>query len=182
MDTPEIMIAQTKKWINDIVVGCNFCPFVAQEIRLNTIHYQVEVSSDLELCLHSFVQECLRLDEDKHIETTLLIFPNAFKRFDEYLDVLAIAEKFLTDQGYEGVYQLASFHPLYCFANADINDAANYTNRSVYPMFHLLREERIEEALKRYPDPENIPENNINFARQKGLAYMKMLRDACFTE
>ena len=179
MSTPEIIISQTKKWLRDVVIGCNFCPFVAKEIKQNTIHYQVEFSTDMELCLHSFVQECLRLDNDKNIETTLLIFPHAFKRFDEYLDVLAIAEKFIIDQGYEGVYQLASFHPLYCFAKADINDAANYTNRSVYPMFHLLREERIEEALLRYPNPERIPDNNIHFAREKGLAYMKMLRDSC---
>ncbi|HEV7782749.1 MAG TPA: DUF1415 family protein, partial [Chitinophagaceae bacterium] len=81
--------------------------------------------------------------------------------------------------GYEGIYQLASFHPLYLFANSSPTDAANYTNRSVYPMLHLLREESIDKALAHYSDPENIPERNINFAHEKGLTYMKMLRDAC---
>ena len=47
------------------------------------------------------------------------------------------------------------------------------------PMLHLLREESIEKALVRYPNPENIPENNIHFARKKGFAYMNMLRDSC---
>ena len=70
-------------------------------------------------------------------------------------------------EGYEGVYQLASFHPLYRFKNAPAEDAANYTNRSIYPMLHLLREESIEEALRHYPDPENIPEKNIHFTRTK---------------
>jgi uncharacterized protein len=79
-------------------------------------------------------------------------------------------------QGYEGVYQVASFHPNYLFAGSHENDAANYTNRSVYPMLHLLREEAVEKALEHYKDPETIPERNIQFAREKGLAYMKKLQ------
>ncbi|WP_315817905.1 DUF1415 family protein [Paraflavitalea speifideaquila] len=74
---------------------------------------------------------------------------------------------------------MASFHPLYQFAGASADDAANYTNRSVYPMLHLLREESIEAALKRYPDPDSIPASNIEFTRNKGTAFMKMLRDSC---
>jgi hypothetical protein len=77
------------------------------------------------------------------------------------------------------VYQVASFHPLYRFAGSANDDAANYTNRSPYPMLHLLREESIELALERFPNPEQIPERNILFARSKGELYMKMLRDAC---
>jgi hypothetical protein len=45
-------------------------------------------------------------------------------------------------------------------------------------MLHLLREESIGKALENYKDPESIPARNINFAREKGLTYMKMLRDA----
>jgi hypothetical protein len=85
----------------------------------------------------------------------------------------------LIKNGYEGVYQVASFHPLYLFAGSDEKDAANYTNRSVYPMLHLLRESSIDKALESYIDPENIPVRNIEFARKKGLVYMKMLRDTC---
>jgi hypothetical protein len=112
------------------------------------------------------------------IETSFLIFPRAFSKFDDYLYLLSLAESFLKKKGYEGVYQVASFHPLYLFAGSDENDPANYTNRSIYPMLHLLREESIDKALENYNDPENIPERNINFAREKGLVYMKMLRDS----
>ena len=101
------------------------------------------------------MEECVRLDEDESIVTSLLIFPNAFKQFDDYLDIVELAEELLEANGYEGVYQLASFHPQYIFGGAPVNDAANYTNRSVYPMLHLLREEQIEKALERYPNPEN---------------------------
>ncbi|MEO5682562.1 MAG: DUF1415 domain-containing protein [Chitinophagaceae bacterium] len=179
MEITELVIQQTRKWITDIVIGCNFCPFAAREMKQNSIHYQVETSLDAAICLRAFLQECIRLDETIQIETSLLIFPEAFQQFDDYLDLVQKAEKLLKKQGYEGIYQVASFHPQYCFAGATADDAANYTNRSIYPMLHLLREERVEQALEKYPDPEQIPQRNIIFAREKGIAYMKILRDAC---
>jgi hypothetical protein len=80
------------------------------------------------------------LDNDTNIETGFIIFPNAFQQFDDYLDLVFFAEQLLKEKNYEGIYQVASFHPLYTFANTQANDAANYTNRSIYPMLHLLRE------------------------------------------
>jgi len=179
MDRADQIISQTKKWITDVVIGCNFCPFAAREVKRGRVHYQVEPATELSVCLESFLKECIRLDNEETIETTLLIFPNAFHSFDDYLDLVDLAEKLITKEGYEGIYQVASFHPLYRFLGTAADDAANYTNRSIYPMLHLLREESIEKALQRYPDPEQIPERNILFAREKGAAYMKMLRDAC---
>jgi hypothetical protein len=178
-DKTDKIITQTKKWIADVVVGCNFCPFAAREVNNNSIHYQIESATELSHCLQSFLQECLRLDADTTIATTILIFPDAFQQFDDYLDLVALAEKLLKKSGYEGVYQVASFHPSYRFAKTAADDPENYTNRSLYPMLHLLREEQIEKALSRYPNPEQIPADNINFARQKGATYMRMLREAC---
>ena len=179
MITSQQIIDQTKKWINDVVVGCNFCPFAANTIKRQEVHYQVETSTSPDVCMDALLREMKRLDDDIHIETTFLIFPVAFKAFDDYLDIVTIAEKLLKQHGYEGIYQLASFHPMYVFANSPVDDAANYTNRSLYPMLHLLREESIDRALEHYQGPENIPERNINFAREKGLTYMRMLRETC---
>jgi hypothetical protein len=173
------IIDQTKKWITDVVIGCNFCPFAAKEMKQNTIHYQVDYGTDSKTCLASFLQECINLDNDANRETTLLIFPNGFANFDDYLDLVARAEKLIRKEGYEGIYQVAGFHPLYRFANSPVDDAANYTNRSIYPMLHILREASIETALIKYKNPESIPESNIHFTREKGIVYMKMLRDAC---
>ncbi len=170
-----LIVQQTKKWITDVVVGCNFCPFAAKEVKQDTIHYAVESSNDTTHCLERFLQECKRLDSYTSIETTLVIFSNAFEEFDEYLALVDLAEKVLIDYRYEGIYQVASFHPRYQFAGAHENDAANYTNRSLYPMLHLLREASIEAALEKYPDPESIPERNIRFAHEKGVEYMKRL-------
>lgn len=179
MNTPEQIIAQTKKWINEVVIGCNFCPFAARVVKQQKVFYKVEPSTDVAKCLESFLEELTRLDEEDLIETSFLIFPDTVKIFDDYLDLVSLAEKLLKQKGYAGIYQLASFHPLYRFADAPADDAANYTNRSVYPMLHLLRESSIDKALEQYPDPQAIPGRNINFAREKGMAYMKLLRDSC---
>ncbi|MDP4262572.1 MAG: DUF1415 domain-containing protein [Bacteroidota bacterium] len=179
MSASQQVIDQTKKWINDVVLGCNFCPFAASAIKQERVHYYVENSTSPAICLGSFSREMTRLDNEPGIETSFLIFPNSFGLFHDYLDMVSLAEKRLKQNGYEGIYQLASFHPLYRFAGSPADDAANYTNRSVYPMLHLLREESIEQALKNYKSPEDIPGRNINFAREKGIVYMQMLKDAC---
>ncbi|HTI08292.1 MAG TPA: DUF1415 domain-containing protein [Puia sp.] len=179
MNKEENIITQTKKWIIDVVVGLNFCPFAARVIKMDSIHYQVSPASDKRTAGQALLQECKRLDENKSIDTSFLILPAGFPLFDKYLDLVYQAEQLLKNNGYEGIYQVASFHPLYRFAHSTSNDPANYTNRSPYPMLHLLREDLVEKALANYPDPEKIPERNIECARQKGEAYMKMLRDAC---
>jgi hypothetical protein len=180
MISEEQVITQTKKWITDVVIGCNFCPFAGKEMKKDSIRYLVTAGKDLNTCLEVFSKECLYLDDNLSTETTLIIFPDSFKHFDDYLDLVELAETLLKKEGYEGIYQVASFHPQYIFADSPPGDAANYSNRSVYPMLHILREESIEKALKNYPDPEGIPGRNIKFAREKGLVYMKKLREACF--
>jgi len=179
LNSNEQIIDQTKKWITDVVIGCNFCPFAANVVKQNSVHYLVENLGTPGIWIETLHTEIKRLDTNKNIETSFIIFSNSFEKFDDYLDMLSLAEKLLVKNGYEGIYQIASFHPLYQFAGTDENDASNYTNRSVYPMLHLLREESIDTALANYNDPQNIPERNINFAKEKGLTYMKMLRDAC---
>jgi hypothetical protein len=175
----EKVIEQTKSWIIKVIVANNFCPFAAKEMKQNSINYIVVSENETAACLQELINTCELLDRNNTIETSFIILPNAFKNFDDYLDVLEIAEELLVAQGYEGIYQLASFHPQYCFEGVAEDDAANYTNRSIYPMFHLLREASIEKALAHYPNPEKIPETNIDFARKKGLAYMQLLRESC---
>lgn len=179
MISDENIILSTKKWVTEVVVGCVFCPFAAREVKKESIHYEVVHKDEIESCLLSIIQECVRLDENEQIETTLIIFPHQFSDFEEYLDFAELAEELMIDEGYEGIYQIASFHPDYLFADSEEEDPANYTNRSIYPMLHLLREESIETALENYENPEEIPERNVRFAREKGLIYMENLRNAC---
>ena len=179
MSSSQKIIDQTITWIRKVVIGCNFCPFAAKTLQQHHVHYQVEASTDTASCLDTFLKEIARLDKELHIETSFLIFPNAFHQFNDYLDMASIAEHLLKEKGDEGIYQLASFHPLYRFESSVKNDAADYTNRSIYPMLHILRESSIDKALLHYENPENIPARNVDFAKKKGLTFMKLLRDSC---
>ena len=169
------IIGQTKKWIADVVIGCNFCPFAAKEVKRNTILYEVNFAEQQKEILQNLFSLFIKMDDDKNVETAILILPNGFKVFTNYLDLVEDAENFLAKENYEGVYQLASFHPQYLFAGSNDNDPANYTNRSPYPMLHILREESLSKAIDNHPNVDDIPQNNIDFANAKGLNFMKGL-------
>ena len=177
MDKQQIINA-TQNWLTSFIIAYNICPFAKQVHDAGGIRYRVLSSQQPEFCLTELIAECRHLDTEPATETTLLILTKACDRFDDFLDLTAIAEQLLIDQGYEGVYQLASFHPDYCFADAGENDPANYTNRSPYPMWHIIREASIEQALQAYPNPELIPQRNIELTRKLGLEKMRALLGA----
>ena len=173
------IINQTKNWIKKVVIDCNFCPFAAKALLNKTIHYSVQSHVSENESMIILEQEIKYLNENEQLETTFIIFENDFKDFESYLKLVNKAEIWLSKNNYDGIYQLASFHPDYCFEGAHELDAANYTNRSIYPMLHILREESITKVLKFFKNPEAIPHNNIAFTQQKGLLYMQALRLAC---
>jgi hypothetical protein len=169
------VIESTKNWLVSFIIKYNICPFARQVYESDRIRYQIVEYAEPENCLQELITECCYLDENLTIATTLLILTKAGANFEDFLDLLAIAEQLLIDQGFEGVYQLASFHPDYCFAGSTEEDPANYTNRSPYPMLHIIRESDIEQALEFYQDPELIPERNIELTRKLGLQVLRSL-------
>ena len=171
----DTIITQTKQWILDVVVGCGFCPFAAKEIKRGSVHYEVLQQSDKSSALTAMILLLHKMDGDDQIETALLIMPEGFKSFDIYLQLTEMADILLTKEKYEGIYQVAGFHPRYLFAGSNDNDAANYTNRSPYPMLHFLREASVSKAVDSYPDIEEVPNRNIRFANDKGIEHMKTL-------
>lgn len=179
MTNNEKVIAQTTQWIQSVVIGCNFCPFAAQAMLRDSVRFAVLPDATLETSLEYFLEELRYCDDHEEVATTLVIFPGAFPVFKDYLRLVNLAEALSSDQDYDGIYQVASFHPEYCFAGAPKNDPANYTNRSIHPMLHILREDSLSGALSGFPDPEGIPQRNIDFAQGKGLAWMKAMREAC---
>lgn len=180
MTDNKTIIRQTLQWLSSVVIAYNFCPFAKREYDNDRIHYAVIETDDTNAQLEQFILECAALDENASRETSLLIFSKSLSSFEEYLDVLELANALLKEQGYEGTYQLASFHPDYRFEGTADNDPANYTNRSPYPMLHILREESVEQALKTYPNPENIPKRNIKLTQSLGLQVMKDLLAASY--
>ena len=175
-------ITHTDNWIKNVVIGCNFCPFAAKALIKKTVRYVVVENTDFKTGLTTLAKEFEFLNDNLNIETTFIIFSEGFTDFLQYLDLVEKGERLLTKENYDGVYQLASFHPQYLFAGSNENDPANYTNRSPYPMLHILREDSITKALENFDDPDSIPEKNIDFAKTKGIQYMKMLAASCITD
>lgn len=169
-------IASTRNWIRDVVIGLNFCPFARKPFTEEKISYRVDDTDDPETAVSSFKELCQFLDGHAEVETALLIFPSGFSDFDDYLDLVEAAEECIEEEDYEGVYQVASFHPDYLFAGSDENDPANYTNRAPYPMLHILREDLLEIAIDKHSDVEGIPDQNIARARSLGIEYFRKMR------
>ncbi|MES3008611.1 MAG: DUF1415 domain-containing protein [Pseudomonadota bacterium] len=165
----------TRQWLERVVIGLNLCPFARRELDGGRVRIAVTGETDLEGLLMTFATELARLNNEPAIETTLVVIADAVPDFLDYLDLLDMAQGWLEEQELEGVYQLASFHPDYQFADSDPDDEANYTNRSPFPVIHILREESVESAVASHPNAEGIPDRNIRIAREKGLPYWQTL-------
>jgi hypothetical protein len=155
--------ADTQRWLERAVVGLNLCPFAKAVHVKAQIHYAVYLpaeASDLMEALLSEANELAAVDAAVR-DTTLLIAPNTLADFLDFNDFLARAERKLARAGFDGVFQLASFHPQFQFAGTEADDITNATNRAPYPTLHLLREDSVSRAVEAFPEAEAIFERNI---------------------
>jgi hypothetical protein len=56
---------------------------------------------------------------------------------------------------------------------------SNATNRSPYPILHLLREESVDRAVAAFPEAETIYEKNIRTMEELGADGWDALRAQC---
>lgn len=173
--TINVQAAENKiwTWLDRVVIGEAFCPFAKVPRERNQIKLSFCSDTETSAILSSLAQSCRELDNDANTETTLLALSHGLKDFYDYLDVLDLAQQLLEELGYQGTYQLASFHPQYLFEGEPADSVSHYTNRAPFPMFHLIREASITEALTFVDDPESIPQRNIEHAQTLGLAFFK---------
>lgn len=164
-------INQTKQWLEQVIIEFNFCPFAKKEFVNNTIRYHLCQEKKMTVVLEEFYLQLSFLEKNPEIETTLFIIEQGVEQFDDYLMLLDYANQLLVMEGYEGVFQIASFHPDYVFEGESPDDASNFTNRSPLPLLHIIREKSMEKVLSVYQQPELIPENNIELAQEKGANY-----------
>jgi hypothetical protein len=165
------VIDHTRRWISEMVIGLDLCPFARRVFEADTIRYVVTAAEDEKTLLADLARElkALVVSPMESVETTLLIHPCAFVNFLDYNDFLGDAERCVEDLGLRGVLQIASFHPDYQFANTDAEAAENYTNRSPYPMLHLLREESITAIAGDPHELLAIPRRNVHILRALGV-------------
>ncbi|MFJ1267607.1 DUF1415 domain-containing protein [Legionella lytica] len=172
-------IKQTVEWIQSMVIGLNLCPFAKREMNNDAARIEASSATVIEDALADFMMEVEFLQTNPTTGTTVLIYPHILSDFFEYLDFVDLANDLLIKSGYEGIYQIATFHPAYCFLGVNADDVTNYTNRSPYPMLHLLREEMLDQAIAYYGDTDVISENNMRLLRELGLVEVKKRLEQC---
>lgn len=163
-------IAATQAWLTRAVIGLNLCPFAKSVHAKGQIRYVVSAASEATGVAADLEREMRLLagSDAEQIDTTLLILPSALQDFNAYNDFLALTDRSLKRLRLRGVLQVASFHPDYQFADAGPDDIENYTNRSPYPILHLLREDSVARAVDAYPDPASIYVRNQEALRRLG--------------
>ncbi len=168
--------ADVNQWLNDVVIGLNLCPFAAKPQRNKQIDIFVSSANTDEALLEDIFSQFLHLEGTpvQELETTLVVAPYMLDDFWDYNLFIDWVEGLIDQQGWAGTFQVATFHPDYCFAGSEPEDPSNLTNRAHYPIFHLIREESMEKVLKHYPDPESIPETNI--ARVNALTQQELVK------
>ena len=167
----EAVIAATRDWLEKAVIGLGLCPFAKAVHAKGQIRYVVSAAQSPEALVEDLMAELRTLEaaDPAAIDTTLLVHPGVLADFADYNDFLDIADALLDELELTGIIQIASFHPEYRFEGTMKDAIENYTNRSPYPMLHLLREDSIERAVTTYPDVADIPEKNIETMNRLGL-------------
>ncbi|MCB1917922.1 MAG: DUF1415 domain-containing protein [Rhodocyclaceae bacterium] len=157
------LAAAVERWLDEVVIGLELCPFAAAPRRRGRVRIALVLPADEDALTAALEAELERLAATaaEELETTLLAIDGLLGDFDDYLRYLDFAELLLRQYGWQGTFQIASFHPHYVFAGSDEDDPANLTNRSPCPLLHLIREDSLSRVLARHPDPDAIPATNI---------------------
>jgi hypothetical protein len=166
------VVASTRAWIEQAVIGLNLCPFAKAAYDKDQIRYAVSDAQAAGALRDDLAQELRILAQavPAAMDTTLLIHPNVLTEFDDYNAFLDVADATVKALGLAGVLQVASFHPGYQFAGTTPDDVTNNTNRSPYPMLHLLREASMDLAVAALPEARMIYQRNIETMRRLGVA------------
>ena len=170
MRDPEIVRADTERWLVRAVIGLNLCPFAKAAQAKGLVRIAVSEARQEEALLdqlESELDDLIALNAAER-ETTLLVAPRCLADFLAFHDFTGRAERLLRKRGLEGVIQLATFHPDFQFAGTDPGDITNASNRSPYPTLHLLRESSIERAVQAFPDAAAIYEANMDTLHRLG--------------
>jgi hypothetical protein len=164
-------IAETRKWLEQIVIGLNLCPFAKAVYVKDQVRFVLSDATTPEALVEELAEELILLRDTpaEQIDTTLIVHPDVLTDFLDYNDFLDNADAAIEALDLQGILQVASFHPQYQFAGVAPDDVSNYTNRAPYPTLHLLREDSVERAVAAFPDPDVIVERNIETLDKLGI-------------
>ena len=176
-DQSAAVIADTTRWLERAVIGLNLCPFAKAVHVKGQIRYVVSDAMTPEALANELQRELEFLAEAsaESVDTTLLIHPQVLTDFLDFNDFLEVADGIVDELELDGTLQVASFHPQFQFEGTEPEDITNYTNRSLYPTLHLLREDSVERAVAAFPDELAIAEANIGTLEKLGHEGWKAL-------
>jgi uncharacterized protein len=165
-------IRGTRRWIERAVIGLNLCPFARGPYLDRRVAFRVSQARDSDALLDDLCGELqsLHAADPADCETALLIAPFVLADFLDFNDFLDAADAAIDVLKLDGIIQVASFHPQYCFADSAADDIENCTNRSPWPTLHLLREASVERAVDTLTDSEDIYRRNMDALRKLGWA------------
>ena len=163
-------LAATTRWLERAVIGLNLCPFARAPLVRGKLRMRVSHARDTDALLDDLCGELQSLNAltAEECETGLLIHPFVLTDFLDYNDFLDVADAALQTLKLDGVWQIASFHPDYQFADSPPGAIENFSNRSPYPTLHLLREASVARAMESMPDTDSIYRHNIETLQQLG--------------
>jgi len=166
----EAVVRATQVWLERAVIGLNLCPFAKAVYARGLVRFAVAHSRTAGELLAELERELRELAEadPETVETTLLIHPWAMGEFIDFNFFLAEADAAIRRLGLAGILQIAAFHPRFEFAGSRPDDIENFSNRSPFPMLHLLRESSVDRAVAAFPDASEIYGNNIAVLRRLG--------------
>ncbi|MFT4568889.1 MAG: hypothetical protein ACI9FN_003859 [Saprospiraceae bacterium] len=144
--TEALEVNRTKSWIEKFIIGMNICPFAESPFKASLIRYVLCSETDLIEVLSFIEKEIVIIDRSTsdEIETSLIILPFVNLSFEKFIEFNNVVEDLLAYMGLIDKFQSVAFHPLFRYEGSEENDPSNYTNRSPYPMLHILRQKSIE--------------------------------------
>ena len=156
----------------------------------------VSEREQIEDVLEDFMRELKEIeydsDEEGITKTVLFVisptceFVNDFDSFLDFANVIDDAalqngdyrgESVLDQLDLRGKVQVVAFHPDFVFAGEKLGDPGAFTNKSPYPLLHILREKDVTEAVRSHPDVKSIPKANVERMREIGNESLKKMLD-----
>ena len=167
---PAAPLDDTRRWLERAVIGLNLCPFDKAVHAKGQVHLALSDADDFGGALEALERQAEELlgQAASARDTTLLVVPHGFEDFLLFNELVRAGERLLVRRRWEGVLQLASFHPRFVFAGADEDALSNHTNRSPWPTLHLLREDSVARATEAFPDASAIYEANVRTLERLG--------------
>ena len=179
-------LADTRRWLDSIVIGQRLCPFAppvrqppALRLRASVAECSCGVAAEL-----AEEAAALRLGLDSpgtegSPETSLLVLGGTLDNGAlGWRELIALSWKLqaevIVDRGHAEHLQIVLFHPAathstYAEAGGPA-DAGDFTIRSPHPVVQLLREVDVLEGVRSHPDAEGILGRNRVRLRGQGVA------------